>query len=138
MEIDLTQARKFLPWLALALGLLFLILLGRAFTPAGNLPLTWREWQIRKAQQAYRQERAQLLQDAQRLSDLLAQSPDPARAQVEIAAIRRRLTDGQDALAAQRAALEAACEATLAWASGTGEYNVAVDTLQTAIALLEK
>jgi hypothetical protein len=116
------------------LALVGLMLLGRAFTPDGGQLLTWQEWQVRKLRQALLAERLQLLQDAGRLADLLAAGhPDPARVQVEVQAIRRHLAQPKvEGLAGARAALEAACQALLSWASGIGDYNAAVETVQQA------
>ncbi len=130
MEIDLSGVKKD-NWglagigLALLLGLMFL---GRAFTPEGNRLLTWQEWQVRKLQQAYRAERLRLLEDANRLAELLSSEPDPARAQIAwVLGVRRDLQNGRvEALADERQRVADAAQAVLDWASGIGDYNAAV------------
>ena len=141
MEIDLSGVKKESGWYAVMtlLALLGLMALGRVFTPEGGRLLTWQEWQVRKLQQAYRAERQQLLEDTNRLAELLAaERPDPARVQVEVGAVRRRLsTQKVESLAAARAQVDAAAQAVLEWASGIGEYNAAVAAVQAALEALD-
>lgn len=139
MEIDLSGVKKG-NWalagigLALLLGLMFL---GRAFTPACNRLLTWQEWQVRKLQQAYRAERLLLLEDTNRLAELLAEEADPARALVTVQGVRRDLADGKvEALADERQKVADAAQAVLDWASGIGDYNAAVEAVQEALEAL--
>jgi len=139
MEIDLSGVKKG-NWalagigLALLLGVMFL---GRALTPAGNHLLTWQEWQVRKLQQAYRAERLLLLEDTNRLAELLAGEADPARVQVTVQGVRRDLADGKvEALADERQKVADAAQAVLDWASGIGDYNVAVEAVQGALEAL--
>lgn len=139
MEIDLSGVKKG-NWalagigLALLLGVMFL---GRALTPAGNRLLTWQEWQVRKLQQAYRAERLLLLEDTNRLAELLAGEADPARAQVTVQGVRRDLADGKvEALANARQKVADAAQAVLDWASGIGDYNAAVEAVQGALEAL--
>lgn len=135
MEIDLSNVRKdgVLYGVLGVLVLFLLALLGRAYTPADGRLLTWQEWQVRKLQQAYRAERLLLLEDVHRLAELLAVQPDPARAQVTVQNVRRRLAEGSvegvEALADERALADAAAQAVLDWASGIGDYNAAVDAV---------
>lgn len=140
MEIDLSGVKKD-NWglagigLALLLGLMFL---GRAFTPEGNRLLTWQEWQVRKLQQAYRVERLRLLEDTNRLAELLESGvPDPARAQVVVQGVRRDLAEGKvETLADERQRVADAAQAVLDWASGIGDYNAAVEAVQRALEAL--
>ncbi len=140
MEIDLSGVKKdgFI-WAGLGLVILLgLMLLGRAFTPEGNRLLTWQEWQVRKLQQAYRAERLALLEDVNRLAELLAGEPDPARAQVVVQSVRRDLQAGTvETLADERQRVADAAQAVLDWASGVGDYNAAVDAVQSALEVLE-
>ncbi len=140
MEIDLSGAkREGVLWAGLGLALLLgLMFLGRAFTPEGNRLLTWQEWQVRKLQQAYRAERLQLLEDANRLAELLSEAPDPARAQVVVQGVRRDLAGGKvEALANARKKVTEAAQAVLDWASGIGDYNAAVEAVQAALEALD-
>lgn len=135
MEIDLRNIRKdgVLYGVAGVLVLFLLALLGRAYTPADGRLLTWQEWQVRKLQQAYRAEHQVLIADVNVLAELLAGEPDPARAQVVVQGIRRHLAGGQaEALANERAQVADAAQAVLDWASGTGDYNAAVDAVAAA------
>ncbi len=142
MEIDLSGVKKEKEkWvlagigLALLLGVLFL---GRAFTPEGNRLLTWQEWQVRKLRQAYRAEHLVLLEDANRLAELLAGKPDPARAQVVIQDVRRHLAEGKvETLASARQQVADAAQFVLDWVSGVGDYNAAVEAVQRALEALD-
>jgi len=140
VEIDLSGVKRSGWYAALALVVLLgLMFLGRAFTPEGGRLLTRQEWQVRKLQQAYRAERLQLLEDTNRLAELLAaERPDPARLQVEVGAVRRRLSAQKvESLAAARAQVDAAAQAVLEWASGIGEYNAAAAAVQAALEVLD-
>jgi hypothetical protein len=53
MELDLSEYRWPLIALAAILLLAGLGWLGYAYTPAGDKPLTWTEWQVLKARSAY-------------------------------------------------------------------------------------
>ncbi len=139
MEIDLSNVEKNGFWAGIGLVLLLgLMFLGRAFTPEGNRLLTWQEWQVRKLQQAYRAERLVLLEDTNRLAELLAGEADPARAQVVVQSVRRNLQAGTvAALADERQRVADAAQAVLDWASGVGEYNAAVQAVQSALEVLD-
>lgn len=140
MEIDLSGVRRdsrMLAGVALVV-MLALMFLGRAFTPEGNRLLTWQEWQVRKLRQAYQAERLILLEDVNRLADLLAGNPDPARAQVAVQGIRRHLAEGRvEALAHARRKVADAAQAVLDWASGVGGYNAAAEAVQGALEALD-
>lgn len=139
MEIDLSNFKKD-NWLMAGIGLallLGLMLLGRVFTPQGNHLLTWQEWQIRKLQQDYRAERLMLLEDANRLAELLADEADPARVQVVVQDVLRNLDGKTEALADERQQVADAAQAVLDWASGVGDYNAAVEAVNRALEALD-
>ncbi|MDT8896642.1 hypothetical protein QYE77_00055 [Thermanaerothrix sp. 4228-RoL] len=141
MEIDVSEIKKgnlILVGIGLAL-LLGLMFLGRAFTPEGNRLLTWQEWQVRKLRQAYRAERLRLLEDTNRLAELLESGvPDPARAQVVVQGVRHDLAEGKvETLADERQRVADAAQAVLDWASGIGDYNAAVEAVQKALEVLD-
>lgn len=140
MEIDLSSVKKdgFL-WAGLGVAVIVgLMLLGRAFTPEGNRLLTRQEWEVRQLRQAHRAERLALLEDVNRLAELLTGEPDPARAQVVVQSVRRNLQSGRvEALADERRQVADAAQAVLDWASGVGEYNAAVEAVQRALEALD-
>jgi hypothetical protein len=140
VEIDLSNVKKdgFL-WAGVSLlVLLGLMLLGRAFTPEGNRLLLRQEWEIRKLRQAYRAEYLTLLEQTNRLAELLAEQADPARVQVVVQDVRRTLGQGRmESLADERLRVAQAAQAVLDWASGTGDYNAAVAAVQAALEALE-
>lgn len=140
MEIDLSNLRKTgFVWSGVVLILMAgLMLLGRAYTPSGGGLLTRQEWQVRQLRQAYRVERLLLLEDVERLAELLAGEPDPARAQVVVQDVRRDLLDGRvEALADERALVADAAQTVLDWASGIGDYNAAVEAVNAALEALD-
>ncbi len=140
MEIDLSGFKKG-NWMLAGIGLIILLalmLIGRAFTPEGDRLLTWQEWQIHKLQKAQRVERQQLLEDANRLADLLADEADPARVQVVVQDVRRNLSKGTvEVLADERQMMADAAQAVLDWAIGIGDYNAAVNAVQKALEALD-
>lgn len=140
MEIDLSGFKKG-NWMLAGIGLIILLalmLIGRAFTPEGDRLLTWQEWQIHKLQKAQRVERQQLLEDANRLADLLADEADPARVQVVVQDVRRNLSKGTvEVLADERRKVADAAQAVLDWAIGIGDYNAAVNAVQEALEALD-
>lgn len=141
MEIDFRNIRKdgMIFSAAALLILLGLMLLGRAYTPDSGGLLTWQEWQVRQLRQAYQTERLRLLEDVNRLAELLAAAPDPARAQVVVQSVRRNLQAGRvEALADERARVADAAQAVLDWAAGIGDYNAAVDAVNSALEALEQ
>lgn len=148
MEIDLSGFNLNLSgfkkgnWMLAGIGLIVLLafmLIGRAFTPEGGRVLSWQEWQIRKLQKAYRAERAALLENTNRLAELLeGNNPDPARAQVVVQAVRRDLANGKvETLTDERQKVADAAEAVLGWASGMVDYNFAVDAVNQALEALD-
>ncbi len=137
-ELDLTN-----PWVKAGLALVALILLllmGRAVTPDGDRLLTWQEWQVRKLQTAYQAEYRALLAETTRLAELLSDGqPNPARAQVVVQSVRRNLASQKvETLATERNQVAQAAQAVLAWASGIGEYNTAVNAVNAALEALER
>jgi len=142
MEVDLSGLKKdaAVYGVLVAVLLVGLMLLGRAFTPEGNRLLTWQEWEVRKLRQAYRAEWLRLLEDVNRLAELLSEdTPDPARAQVVVQSVRRNLLEGKvEALADERQQVASAAQSVLDWASGIGDYNVAVEAVQKALTALEE
>jgi hypothetical protein len=140
LEIDLSNVKKDgVLWAGLTLfTVLALMLLGRAFTPEGNRLLLRQEWEIRKLRQAYRAEYLTLLEQTNRLAELLAEQADPARVQVVVQDVRRTLGQGRmESLADERLRVAQAAQAVLDWASGTGDYNAAVAAVQAALEALE-
>jgi hypothetical protein len=140
LEIDLSGVKKG-NWMLAGIGLIVLLalmLIGRAFTPEGGRVLSWQEWQIRKLQKAQRVEQAQLLKNADRLAELLADEADPARVQVVVQGIRRDISKGTvEALADERQKVADAAQAVLDWAIGIGDYNAAVNAVQEALEALD-
>lgn len=141
MEIDLRHAGKAWLWAGVTiLALAGLVALGRAFTPLGDGVLTWQEWQVRKLQRAYQTEHSQLLQDALTLTELLNQvTPDPARVQVQLDAMRSRWQQSRVAsLVPARTALEQAAQAVQSWSIGLAERDLAIRAVQNALMELEE
>jgi hypothetical protein len=136
MELDLSDYRW--PLLALAATLLLAGLgwLGYAYTPAGDKPLSWSEWQVLKARRAYLGELGELQAAADTLAGLLNAQPDPVRAQLAAESIQRLASEGQPALAYQREKLALAAQAVSGWAVGAVERETAHQALDEAIQAL--
>ena len=136
MELDLSDYRWPLVALAATLLLAGLGWLGYAYTPAGDKPLTWNEWQVLKARSAYLDELGELQAAAGTLADLLNAQPDPVRAQLAAESIRRLASEGQPALAYQREKLALAAQAVSDWAVGAVDRETARQALDEAIQAL--
>ena len=133
MELDLTEYH----WLFIALIVILLLAglswLGHAYLPAGDQPLTWSEWQVFKARNAYQKELGDLLAAADTLAALLNAQPDPVRTQLAAESIQRLTSEGQPALAFQREKLTLAAQATSDWAVGAIDHATARQALNEAI-----
>jgi hypothetical protein len=136
MELDLSDYRW--PLLALAATLLLAGLgwLGYAYTPAGDKPLSWSEWQVLKARRAYLGELGELQAAADMLADLLNAQPDPVRAQLAAENIQRLAGKGQPALAYPREKLALAAQAVSDWGVGAVGRETARQALEEAIRAL--
>jgi hypothetical protein len=136
MELDLSDYRFHI------IALVFLLLLagagwlGSAYTPAGDQPLTWSEWQVLKARRAYLRELAELRAAAESLTALLNNRPDPVRAQLAAENIQRLTGKGLPALAYQRGKLTLASQAVSDWAVGAIDHETALQALDQAIQAL--
>jgi hypothetical protein len=136
MELDLSEYRWPLIALAAILLLAGLGWLGYAYTPAGDKPLTWTEWQVLKARSAYLDELGELQAAADTLAGLLNAQPDPVRAQLASESIQRLASEGQPALEYQREKLTLAAQAISDWAVGAVDRETARQTLDEAIQAL--
>ena len=137
LELDLHPRWNWIGLLlVIAVALVAIGALGRAVTPQGEKLLTWSEWQVRQARQAYLEELDLLRQDADLLAGLLSNTPDPVRAQLAAGQVLEHTGEGQAALAVQRQALVDATLAIQEWAMGAGEYEPARAALEQAVALL--
>jgi len=136
MELDLSDYRFLLSALAVILLLMSLGWLGYAYSPAGDKPLTWSEWQVFKARSAYLKELGELQSAVETLAALLNARPDPVRTQLAADSIRRLTSEGQPALAYQREKLALAAQAVSDWAVGAIDRETAHQALDQAIQAL--
>ena len=136
MELDLSEYRWPLIALAAILLLAGLGWLGYAYTPAGDKPLTWTEWQVLKARNAYLDELGELQAAAETLAALLNAQPDPVRAQLTAENIQRLASEGQPALEYQREKLALAAQTISDWAVGAVDRETARQALDNAIRAL--
>ncbi len=119
MEIEI-DAREFsvVATIVAVIALILLGVLGWLFTPEGKV-LTYSEWQIRKAERAYRQELRQLQKTCEEMTALLDKPLDPLRVQVAADRILNEMAKGgQAVLQPQREAVAAAAQALRNWAMG--------------------
>ncbi|GAP12203.1 hypothetical protein BECAL_03407 [Bellilinea caldifistulae] len=120
MEIEI-DAREFSVVAAIvAVNVLILLgVLGWLFTPEGGKVLTYAEWQIHKAERAYRQELRDLQKTCEEMAALLDKPLDPLRVQVAADRILNEMAKGgQAVLQPQREAVAAAAQALRNWAMG--------------------
>ena len=136
MELDLSDYRYHFIALAILLILVVFGWLGSAYTPAGEKPLTWSEWQVMKARRAYLKELAELQVAAESLTILLNNRPDPVRAQLVAENIQRLTGKGLPALVYQRGKLAFAAQAVSDWAVGAIDHQTALKALDQAIQVL--
>jgi hypothetical protein len=120
LEIEI-DAREFSVVAAIvAVNVLILLgVLGWLFTPEGGKVLTYAEWQIHKAERAYRQELRDLQKTCEEMAALLDKPLDPLRVQVAADRILNEMAKGgQAVLQPQREAVAAAAQALRNWAMG--------------------
>ncbi|GIV67094.1 MAG: hypothetical protein KatS3mg047_1487 [Bellilinea sp.] len=120
MEIEI-DAREFSVVAAIVavIALILLGVLGWLFTPEGGKVLTYAEWQIHKAERAYRQELRDLQKTCEEMAALLDRPLDPLRVQVAADRILNEMAKGgQAVLQPQREAVAAAAQALRNWAMG--------------------
>jgi hypothetical protein len=141
MEVELEFNKSWHWYWLLPLTLLVLAglgALGRIVTPPGEKLLTWSEWQVLQARQAYRRELIVLHQDVETLADLLSAGPDPVRAQLAVEQVLVHTQQGQEMLVTQREAVTLAATALRDWAIGADDRQTAVTALDQAIQSLEQ
>jgi len=130
VEIDLSILKR--NELAIAIIVLCfaaVVGLGKVFTPDPVRVLSWQEWQVRKVTRQESSERRVLAADVNQLADILnaGASENPARVQIVGQSIQRDIDIGSaESLADERAALQAALDATWGWSIGNQSYNAAV------------
>lgn len=120
MEIEI-DAREFSVVAAIVavIALILLGVLGWLFTPEGGKILTYAEWQIHKAERAYRQELRELQKACEEMAALLDRPLDPLRVQVAADRILNEMAKGgQAVLQPQREAVVFAAQALRNWAMG--------------------
>uniref|UniRef100_A0A7C4L212 Uncharacterized protein n=1 Tax=Bellilinea caldifistulae TaxID=360411 RepID=A0A7C4L212_9CHLR len=120
MEIEI-DAREFSVVAAIVavIALILLGVLGWLFTPEGGKILTYSEWQIHKAERAYRQELRELQKTCEEMAALLDRPLDPLRVQVAADRILNEMAKGgQAVLQPQREAVVFAAQALRNWAMG--------------------
>ena len=110
MEIEI-EVKEF-SIIATVIALILLGVLGWLVTPEGGKVLTWQEWQLRKAEQAYRRELQDLQKTCDEMAALLEKPLDPLRVQVAADRILNEVAaGGQPVLQPQRDAVTAAAQA---------------------------
>ena len=146
MELDLSdlhlpRQQQTLIALVLGIGLLLSSVAGWRFTPvdAAGTPqvLTWSEWHVLRAAREYRAELAHLQREVDMLAGLLAQSPDPVRAQITAERITRTFDLGQPALERPRQLVIAAAVAVQDWSVGAVSLAEAEQALEAAVDALQ-
>ncbi len=116
--------------------------IGRGITAVDNAGspqvLSWSAWRMLQAQRAYDAELTVLRHDAVQVAALLDQQrPNPVVAQMLADTVTRDTQSGAPSLANARAALAAAAQNVRDWSTGVLDRNAAVQSVQTAFALLQ-
>lgn len=133
-------------WLSVAIAVLIavivgLAILGRGYTvtdSAGNPQvLSWSAWTLIQAQQAYNAEISTLRNDAVQLAVTLNQRPEPVATQLLYKTVVGHTASGDPSLAAARSALAVAAQNVRDWSTGLVPQAAAIQSLQTAIGLLQ-
>lgn len=139
LEIDIGDvAGSLWIWLTpvLIVALLGVVLLGRAITPEPPHILSWRNWQTLKAERRYQYELDKLRQNVDTLAELLNNRPDPVGTQILAQRILNDLEEGHPALFFQRELVAQAALDMQDWSVGALDRQLAVDSLDNAIASL--
>lgn len=139
IEVDL-NGLKLSNWIAIAIALVLVILgvVGYRVTPEGNRILTWEDWQVHQAHQAYRREVGVLQSALDRLAQVVNRTPDPLRAQMTADRVLRDLDAVRLAvLEPAKGAVGEAALAVRAWALG-GEREAAVQAVARAVEVVQQ
>ena len=99
--------------------------------------LSWSDWRLRQAQQAYDAQLLVLRGDAMQLAATLNQRPEPVATQILFQTIASHTANGDPSLASARSALAAAALDVRNWSTGTVDQATAIQSLQTAFTLLK-
>lgn len=144
MEIEITGFDKISvkAIIALLVSVLLAVLgmIGRAYTPvskAGDSQvLFWTEWEIIKAEKVYQAELNSLRGEADILTVLFNEDPDPVRTQITVDRIIRQYTSGQPALTYQRELLIETAKTVSDWSVGAASFEETKATLEDLVAAL--
>jgi hypothetical protein len=138
--LEIKLSRKAFWWIlagAILLALVGLGVLGNFYTPELARVIWWTDWTEWKVERQHRKELAQMQKDLGELADILQDRPDPVRAELAAARMEQRHASGLGLLEGQRKVAIAAAQAVRDWAAGYEKYNVAVQTVNQAIEILE-
>ena len=127
-------------FLAIALLLFGLAKIGQPVTPyEGSVArvMNLSDWQLIQAEEIYKTEIEILRSDVDSLVAALESKSDPVRVSLLVKKISGDVTDGTPALATARQALFQAALNVGDWSTGVLDREVAIASLQTAIALLQ-
>jgi len=142
MEITISRDTLYTTLVLLVLlVLLGLASLGKSFTPMAETGevriLSWRDWQLTRAERRFQTEREILRADVEALAVLLNKSPDPVAAQLLFQRIGQRTSVGEAALQPARTALLRAAQEVASWSAGALDRDTAIASLQDATTLLK-
>lgn len=139
MEIELELEHLWvLIAILIAVALVGFGALGRVVTPNPPRVLTWSDWRFMEVQREYRRELAELRQDGQTLTALLASKPSIETAW-KAQEILKRVQGGKGlpVLEARREAVAQAAQAVMDWAGGTATKKDAVKAVKDALERLQ-
>ena len=144
LEFDLTEDQSY--WVVGALLAFVCVLFGLGvighpatpYTDAGLArPLTWTDWQLKKAEKVYLSEVVELRRDAESLAGALNSAPNPVQIQLLTDRVLRSAASGTPALELARYALSQASLAVRSWSVGSLARDEAIQSLEAAVSLLQ-
>jgi len=145
-ELNLKE-NEYALWMTLFVSILIAAIvgmaaIGRGFTAVDNTNspqvLSWSDWRMIQAQHAYDAELSVLRNDAVQVATLLDQQrPNPVAAQMLSDAVTRDTQSGDPSLTNARNALSSAALSVRDWSTGVLDRNSAIQSVQTAFALLQ-
>lgn len=138
--LEVKLSRKAFRWSmagAIVLLLVGLGFLGHYHTPEPAHVIWWADWTECKVERQYRKELTQMKEDLAEVADILQDRPDPVKTELAAARMEQRYVSGLGLLEGQREVAITAAQVVRDWAAGYEKYDVAVESVNEAIEIME-